>query len=39
MSWTLEFEKRGNFKQADQVFSKGIRNRSQPMDELEEAHR
>lgn len=39
MSWAFEFEKTGDFKRADQVFSEGFKNSSQPIDELEEAHK
>jgi hypothetical protein len=39
MSWAFEFEKAGDLKRADQVFSKGFNNNSQPVDELEEAHK
>jgi hypothetical protein len=39
MSWAFEFEKTGDFKRADQVFAEGFKNSSQPIDELEEAHK
>lgn len=39
MSWACEFEKAGDFKRADKVFTEGFKNSSQPADELEEAHK
>jgi hypothetical protein len=39
MAWAFEFEKVGDIKRANQVFSEGIKNCAQPRDELEEAQK
>jgi hypothetical protein len=39
ITWAFEFEKAGDIKRANQVFSEGFRNNSQPRDELEDAHK
>ncbi|KDR13274.1 Mitotic checkpoint serine/threonine-protein kinase BUB1 [Zootermopsis nevadensis] len=39
MAWAFEFEKAGDIKRANQVFSEGFKNYSQPRDELEEVHK
>jgi hypothetical protein len=39
MAWAFEYEKVGDIKRANQVFSEGIKNCAQPRDELEDAHK